>query len=332
MALPTSTIVMAVLTCIPFGLAIRDTVNGKVPAPRDDGDSDYAGDSDDYVAEYARAEALREAEEAETERLEQQEQERLRTARRDLFGAEVATLGSGFRGISLGMPESEMRSEAFTALEVATRVDIEPLANDKLDWIMIKPDRDASEDESSELCDKLGRDLQEAWGRGQTEDYERRYWVNPTTGTRAWLQPEECQLSFERFAEPKAWVTKTKTSIVPIWLVGQSIAKLREHIGTRAEFEDTESSVRWLGLGVGTGSGEARFEAFLAKGKVVAITAATSTFETTRDEVTELLTAMYGPPIDDDEGVHWKSRPVIQLTDHDGAGIALTIGKLPDDE
>ena len=323
MALPTSTIVMAVLTCVPFGLAIRDTVHGTAPAAHGgDDDDDGDGDSQDDNSDDARMEAERAAGEAETERLERAEQakkEKLRTARRDLFGAEVATLGSGFRGLTLGMPESEIRSETISRLEAAASVDIEPLPNVTLDWLTI----------TAEDCDKLGQDLQEAWGRGKTEDYESRYWQNPTTGTRASFDPATCELTFERFAEPTAWVTKTKTSVVPVWLVGQSIAKLREHIGARSVVEPSEPSVRWLGLGVGTGSGEARFEAFFAHGKVVAVVATADTFESTRDEVVEQLTTLYGPPIADDEGVHWRSRPAIALDDHEGAGIRITAGKVP---
>lgn len=336
MALPTSTIVMAVLTCVPFGLAIRDTVNGTAPVARGD-DGEYGSDdSDDYEAEYAAAEARRvalEAEEEATERLEQAQHEQLRVARRSLFGAEVATLGSGFDGISLGMNEDDIRLPAVAALENATDVDVELLSNGTLDWILIKPEDDASEDDSSELCTELGQDLQDAWGRGKTEDYERRYWVNPIAKTRVSLSAADgCRLSFDRYAEPKDWVSKAKTSIVPIWLVGQPIAKLREHIGTRTELENTDSEASWLGLGVGTGSGEARFQAHLAKGKVVAVTAAADTLDATREDIVAQLTALYGAPIEDDDGVHWKSRPAIQVTDYEGAGVRVTVGKIPDSE
>ena len=328
MALPTSTIVMAVLTCIPFGLAIRDTVTGKTTAHRDvDDDSDDS--ESEYNAEYAAAEARREAEEAATARLDQVRQEQLRTARRTLFGAEVATLGTGFRSITLGMPEADLRSEEITALEIAASVDVDLLTYDKVAWIAIKPQRSATGDESSELCSTLGEELQDAWGRGQTDDSERRYWVNAATGTRASLDSEDCELRFERFVAPTAWVTKTRTSIVPIWLVGQSIAKLRQHLAGRTEFEDADTSARWLGLGVGAGSGEARFEAFLAKGKVVALTASADTLDATYEEVIAQLTALYGRPLEDDDGTYWKSRPMIRIDTHDGAGVAITVGQIP---
>lgn len=334
MALPTSTIVMAVLTCIPFGLAIRDTVTGKLPVAT--GEKAYAADGyedEDYAADNARREA-EEAEEAAATRREEAKKEQLRVERRTLYGAEVATLGSGFAGLSLGMAESDIRSETVTALEVKARVDVELLANYTVDWITLTAERDAAEDESSEFCSTFGADLQEAWGRGQTEDYETRYWVNATTGTRASFSTSDgCKLSFERFVEPKAWVNKTRTSLVPLWLVGQPTAKLREQLGPRGgDFDNTERQVRWLGLGVGTGSGETRFEAHLAKGKVVAITATADTFEATRDEIIAQLSTIYGPAIEDDDGVHWKSRPAIKVDDHNGAGVRVTIGKLPDVE
>jgi hypothetical protein len=337
MALPTSTIVMAVLTCVPFGLAIRDTVNGPPAVVRGD-DSDY-GDMDDeeevdYAAENARREA-EEAAEAAEEQLEEAKKEQRRVSRRSLFGAEVATLGSGFSGISLGMAESEIRLTTIRTLETETAVDVELLSNGTLDWILVKAEEDSSEDDSEELCSGLGQDLKDAWGAGQTEDYDSRVWVNPTTGTRASLaNVDGCRLSFERFAASKDWVTKAQTSVVPLWLVGQPIKKLREHLGTRSELDESEPSVRWLGLGVGFGSGEARFEAHYVKGKVVAVVATTNTFDATRDEVAAQLTSLYGAPVQDDDGnLLWKkSKPVIQLDDYEGAGIRLTAGKVPDSE
>jgi len=334
MALPTSTIVMAVLTCIPFGLAIRDTVTGKPTVGRDDpfdGDDD---DSAEYDAEYARAEARREAEEAETARLEQLTQERLRTARRALFGAEVATLGTGFGGIALGMKEADLRSEPISSLEVAASVDIELLPNGTLDRIVIEAERGAADDDKAEMCARLGEDLREAWGRGLTDDYERRYWVNPVAGTRASLHPvdDDCKLYFERFVAPNVWINKSRTSVVPVWLVGQPITKLRQHLAALTEFDDTDAEVRWLGHGVGAGMGETRLVAYLAKGKVVALTAAVDTLSATHDQVLEHLTSLHGEPAEHDEGLGWKTRPAIQLDTREGAGVRVAIGQIPVEE
>jgi len=334
MALPTSTIVMAVLTCVPFGLAIKDTVSGTETKHRDrdswESDSDDDDRDTDYDAEYARAQAATEAAEAEEERLEQLKTEKQSAARRTLFGAEVATLGSGFSGIKLGMPEDDMRTEVSTALEERTGMRVALLANGTLDWITVSADPD--DDDTYSLCSKLRTEIQAAWGNGITEDYDTRYWINPTTGTRASLRSEGCVLSFERYAAPKDWITKTPTSMVPVALVGQSVKKLAEHIGTRSEIEPEETSVRWLGLGVGAGIGEARFEAIYLKGKVVAIVTTVNTLEATRDEVIEQLTALYGKPVEDDEGGYRWKRPAITLDDYEGAGIRLTAGTVPTEE
>ena len=45
MPLPTSTIVFALVTCVPFGLAIRDTVTGKYQVPEIVLDEDLDRDS-----------------------------------------------------------------------------------------------------------------------------------------------------------------------------------------------------------------------------------------------------------------------------------------------
>ncbi len=131
----------------------------------------------------------------------------------------------------------------------------------------------------------------------------------------------------------KDCVSKAQTSVVPLWLVGLPIKKLREHIGSRAVVDEAEPAVHWLGLGVGTGSGEARFEASFGKRKVVTITVATNTTDATREAVVAHLTALYGAQVDDDGddgGLVWKkSKPAIRVDDFDGARIRLTAGNLP---
>jgi len=337
MALTTSTIVMAVLTCVPFGLAIKDTVSGKPTAQRDrdSWEADRHDDDGDsaYDAEYARAEAAREAAEPEDERLEALKDEKRAAARRTLFGAEVATLGSGFSGIKLGMPAADMRTDVASALEASIGMKVALLANGTLDRITVQAEhRSDEEDDTYSMCLKLRQEIQAAWGTGVTEDYETRYWINPTTGTRASLRPDNCVLSFERYAAPKEWITKTPTSLVPVAVVGQSIKKLAEHIGTRSEIDPEETSVRWLGLGVGAGTGEARFEAFYVKGKVVALVTTVDALEATREEVRDQLTALYGKPVEDDEGDYRWKRPAITLDDYEGAGIRVTVGTVPTEE
>ncbi|MBA2545222.1 MAG: hypothetical protein H0V17_36605, partial [Deltaproteobacteria bacterium] len=113
---PTSTIVLAITTCIPFGLAIRDTAAGKYDEPAwvhelnsdrhdDDDDDDDDEDEDDYRDVAAR----REAEDLENRAAladyeAQRERDRLERSAlvQSLYGAEVASMGSAFERVILG--------------------------------------------------------------------------------------------------------------------------------------------------------------------------------------------------------------------------------------
>src|SRR5262245_30631398 len=100
-----STIAFAIATCIPFGLAIRDTVqhrNGLAdslaePAPVDA----------ETEAPLARMRAEQAAEDAEREAQHQHRQLMLV----DLIGREPATLGSSFENITIGMTAAELKGQ-----------------------------------------------------------------------------------------------------------------------------------------------------------------------------------------------------------------------------
>src|SRR5688572_453781 len=98
MRIPTSVIVMSLLTAAPFGLAIRDTLNKKDVIAEDDDpfESEYGARSSrerrEALEEYER-EAVREAEERARKKAQQVEQ------LNDLFGEKPASMGSLLEGI-----------------------------------------------------------------------------------------------------------------------------------------------------------------------------------------------------------------------------------------
>jgi hypothetical protein len=122
--LPKSTIVLAVATCIPFGLAIRDTAAGKYKLELSEREAEalerYGRDHDDDDEEdYRDVAARRELEEIENRKaiaeyearqeLERQERsERIKT----LYSAEVAMMGTAFADIHLGDPAGKVTVES----------------------------------------------------------------------------------------------------------------------------------------------------------------------------------------------------------------------------
>src|SRR5258706_9305274 len=100
MRIPNSTIVMGLVTCVPFGLAIRDTVLHKDLSSRFDELSSYAS-SVEREQEYETRMAREESERTEREAVNKF---KIDAARKALFGAEPAHLGVMFSGVALGIP------------------------------------------------------------------------------------------------------------------------------------------------------------------------------------------------------------------------------------
>jgi hypothetical protein len=322
MRLPTSTIVMAVATCGLFGMAIRATLTATAPPAGEFYDDEV--DAETGALEQ-RETAQRAKAEEELARVQEREKEKHRKVRAELYGAEPATLGPAFAGIQLGMPEvaiTESISSRLETLEETARIDLTLAREQILSSVAI-------EEQGDDACE-LGDKLRKTWGAGTVTDVQR-LWVNPVTKTRASIGLElyDCNLTIELYATPQEWISNAKTSLVPVGSLGVSVAKLQATIGVPTLVED--DVVRWSTRGVGIGAGETRFRAYLAKGKVVEITATASTTTATYEDIVAQLTGIYGKPVASDDGLRWRSRPVIQLDDDDGVGVRVrvTAGAVP---
>lgn len=327
MRLPTSTVVMATVTCALFGMAIRATVTGTDTVADDDGvwtDDSVEAENEGFDEQEAahRAELL-----AQLEKQERIQKDKLRTLRAELYGAEPATLGPAFAALGFGTPETASTESISSCLEKLEK--LKETAKIRLTLWWTKPILSSVEIEEQfdDTCD-LGDKLRETWGAGTT-DGTQRYWVNPVTMTRAsiGLGLYDCRLTVEQYATPQEWISKTRTSLVPLAAIGASVAKLQAMIGAPAPLENDH--VRWMSRGVGTGVGDTRFEAYVENGKVVGLTATASTTTDTYEDIVAQLTALHGAPIEDEDELRWKSRPVIRLDHDDGAGVRVTVGTVP---
>ena len=161
MQLHPSTIVMALLTCVPFGFAIRDTVNGK----------DRASDAEELVDDYDGGDLERYA--AEQEELERQEEERearekstRAELRKELFSDVAAALAGRLASLRLGTPLTSVPSSIHTSLsrvgdDTGTSIRIDGEVT--LDFITIA---DAYVDD--DLCGWMDRELRTRWGAPST--------------------------------------------------------------------------------------------------------------------------------------------------------------------
>src|SRR5262245_15662579 len=162
MRIPTSTIVMGLVTCVPFALAIRQG------AP-----SHHTDDDDEVDAEMAMArDAQMRADVAATKaRAAEARAEELHR----LYGAEPATLGLLFGGIELGTPEVTPTQERNVRTFVGGTIELQT-DDSGLYAIRIRLHDD---------CDTLDTKLGDTWGPGHTTPNGGTVWINPAKHSRA---------------------------------------------------------------------------------------------------------------------------------------------------
>lgn len=329
MRIPPSVFVMSVVTAVPFGLAIRDTVKEK-PASHDDSvDDDGLGfsgrSSAESEAQLARYEAEMKAEEAAREARTKE-----RIAKLDqLVGAKAAQMGPLFDGIVLGTGAGTFQPEN-------VRRRIENASSDG--FISVDFDADAaslngvtvtisSDYETSDACDKLAEKLAAAWGHGTNNA-----WLDPATHQRATLSSDyRCVLRFDRYLDAPAWVAQ-----LPIDAIGTSADKLAEKAGPAAEVD--EDLVTWSIPGVGFGKSATKIEAYSAKGRIIGFkVTASADFDSTlqvRDALSAKLKAQPAKLADGDNeadynAYQWKRRVPVVLEESGSDKFTVTVGKLP---
>lgn len=326
MPLPTFTIVMGVLTCVPFGLAVRETVKG-VERPVT-AEERLERELEAYRAQREARQAEWEAEEAKraTER-----KAKHATVISLMNGKEPATLGAAFDGAKLGGPEADAKAldDKLGQLRSLYELDLFALGDGvTFQSVFVKPT--LRYDEAEEFCTTLEETLEATWGEGKSDSHLRTIWVNSALEQRAIFdKTESCELKVEKFAQVATWFDKSQQSIVPMWAVGQPAARLVALLGERATAEDTE--ITWNGLGIGNGIGATILRAIVRNNRIVAIIASAETDAMTQDAVYQHLEKVLGKePETDGDAFTWKTRPPVTL--EMGSQVAITIGTLPDEE
>lgn len=308
MALPTSTIVMAVLTAVPFGLAIKDTVTG---TPTID----------------TRSEA---------ERLDDEANERMDRAQREYAeqeGKKKAELRSAIDAlIPMSKPATVVLVEQERLEDIAHAV-FTPADGANPMTITFPEYRG---DES--VCSIVSERLDEAWGTAQrtySHNDTRKHYAEIEPQRRAtFVDPDDdrrCELIIEPYVRPSEFVNKTETSIVPLWALGKPAQKLVEKLGGDAFSDATQ--IRWTKPGLGLGIHGTELFARVVKGKIVTITARFETSSESIGQLAEQLATEYGAPPEADPVV-WKKAKITLATIDDSAGeYLITVGDpLPEEE
>jgi len=324
MRIPPSTVVMALVTMVPFGLAIRDVAQG--PGHLGTAEEVGAGQYEAQTREYERAQAAETA--AETAAEQAILDARTRTLP-GLFGAEPASLGPAFGTLRLGMPIEQIPDAVgpLRDLLLPTEIGFTPgYEHGRL--TSLEFDLTAGEHDDLDRCTTVAALLAARWGAATTRDH-LQVWRHPTTGARAILDDAEgCSYTVEPSVDVAAWVdARARTAIVPLSLVGQRVDKLLELLPPDAEREGDTFS--WTGTGLGFGSGATALVALVVDGKVTALEATASVIDDAgHDALVAHLTAQLGTPTQEpDDALLWAKRPGLRLTREDGV-LTLTAGQV----
>ncbi len=328
LALSRSTIVLAIATCIPFGLAIRDTVAGKYQVAFDGelesfrGHDDDDGDDEEDYRETAERRALEEIENrralAEYEAREEVERADRSARIKTLYSAELALPGSAFKSIHLGDPVG--KSEVESSSDVQLMLHDDGVTTYAL-WLRLQHRDDGD-------CAVLERGLREAWGEPKSLN-NRSIWVNQPALHRAIFSSESCDLSFERIIAVDSWFGKSAAFPVSLSMIGKPAKQLLESLGSLTADTVAEDQITWTVRGIGAGRNPAQVVADVHNGKVRALFVNLETDIETQEHLSDQISKLVGKepeiPADRPTVSVWKTTPRIEL-DQGTVQMSLTVG------
>ncbi|NVB82307.1 MAG: hypothetical protein HOV81_28260 [Kofleriaceae bacterium] len=321
MRIPTSVFVMSVLTAVPFGLGIKDTLTHKQPTFDDDAFDFTADSARDRARERRYAEYERQAEQEKLERTKRRDE---RTAKLDtLYGKQPASLGSLFDGIQLGADAGSFQPEiARERIYDATRDGFLNVVFDvdstQLRGLTVELSTVDYTETIEETCEKLRDKLTTAWGRiaGST-------WLDPSTHQRASIDSSYCALRFDRYLDTTDWLAG-----IHMEAIGMKADKLAALVGPTAIVDS--DMVSWHLPGVGFGTKSTTVEAYLENGKVVTIAATTDADFDTIAAIRDAISAKRKdePTTDAQTGAwSWKGKVPVTLDNTRVSRFDLVVGK-----
>ena len=302
MRIPTSSIVLGLVTCVPFGLAIRDSLEHKDPlADLEPSDEPPAVDDAEFQAQLARDEAERMAQ-------EQQAKMKAEAARMGLFGLKPAQLGPMFLDVTLGEPMDVAMQHYGTLQTTDANIGLDfGYANNKLSRISIS---------LLDQCGTFAAKVNRAWG-----DSVNGGWMSPEGKQRALLDPVGCTLVFEPTLDASAWI-----AALPIAAIGHPA----DTLSAKVELGDTDDSGFWWNdVGLGVGVAGTHYTAYVKNGKLLGFEATVESDPTTTGALVTALRGQRGAPKTDDTGMMtFSGKPTMELQLTDGH-VNLFVGKLP---
>jgi hypothetical protein len=200
MRIPPSVFVMSLVTAVPFGLAVKDTLHPPKTRAEIEADKERQYELDMQK----QAEADRQAEE-----------QRTATVFGGLLG-EPGKLGTYLDGIAVGAPADQAEQIKERAANASDLIDFVYTEHDgKVESIAIAA--------GGGSCSDLLRAVRTKWGEGPR-------WIDAATHTYAQLDEDDCELTLDRYVDVEQFLDKTLAASIPIGALGKAFDALPEDL------------------------------------------------------------------------------------------------------
>lgn len=196
MRIPTSVIVMSLVTAAPFAMAVRDTLHPQPKHHSYDDELSPEAETARYEAEMRREEEQRQAEEA-----------RKQAIVKTVLG-DKGKLGPYLDNLTLGATREQaeaIQGRVANAIDAPVYVTFDVDAQDKVQSITV-----AATD-----CSPLRDQIRTQWG-------ESTRWSDPAAHIKTTFDDGyDCALHVERYVEMEQFIDKTATASIPLGAIGK---------------------------------------------------------------------------------------------------------------
>jgi hypothetical protein len=301
MRIPPSAIVMTLVIAVPFGFAIRDSLEGNDPQ------------SKKQQAERVAAAQVAALQAEESARVEQEyEAQKVVDAKRKqtlatLIGSTPGSLGDRFGGKQVGMPSSAELESSLNSIDGLEDRDgekpgLQLRGNGEIASLSFTI--------GDEHCGEIREAIANAWGAGEDD-----VWVDREHARRASLGGLLCVLHFDQIVDDKTWAKTALTT-----LIGKTPAQAQKLLGasTAPAIEGEDSDLSWYLPGATAGRESTELVASVAGGKITSTTASTTVSTAQAEALIAALSKQLGSqPVADETGNYlWaKTNVVASYTD-----------------
>jgi hypothetical protein len=320
MRIPPSVFVMSALTCVPFGLGIRDTLHRK-DAERERVAAELAEEQAQQAQTEAAAkeEADRAAKEAEVAAAQRKTREALVPS---IFGAKPGTPGELFGDIKLGAPQTDASSDALEAVREKTQLGLAvSTLGDNVGGVSVSLP-------SASDC-PLRSHVPPSWGQPIALELNTSVWLDGTNRAVLVDGDEACMIEFDQAVPVSQVFSRSGKAMISMAQLGTSATAFAAKL-PHVDRDDDDQVMRWDGPGVGAGRNYAHFSAGTRNDKLYELNVSMTMSNDDFSKLHDLMIKQLGKPTEDlGSATSWETKTHVVTLSSGGASVTLDVS-LPD--